>query len=159
MPSATLKFPASYSVGAERFLKGEKRTIGSDLANYLDGNPNFEVDWGGAARPAKSTFPAAPATAAVAPPAEEAGPEALTLVEAIDQVDAEADSNFEEDGKPTTAVLSELMGREVSAEERDAAMAQATRQPAPSDPGPGRTRIIRKKAAAPDPTTEGATEI
>ena len=197
MASATLLYPATYTImGRQKFVRDVPAPVAQDIAAYLDGDPRFLIDWQGAAPPARATQVVVlePVLVVAADP-ELLDPTALeaeaqqpgngtSLAEALDLVDGEVDANFDPDGKPGVGALSLLVGRPVSVEERDRALAAAARIEAPAllpagdptvDPADGlageapqvRSRIIRKaraettpaQLAKPDPTTEGASEI
>ncbi len=167
MPTATLLYPESYSVlGRDKFLKNVPRPVTPEMAAYLATDPRFIVD--GLHGDPVGTEPAAPPVVVVEAQqvviAETAEPgNGTTLEEALDLV-PEGDENYDEDGKPSLPALSLLMGRVVTEDERDRALAGAS-NPAASlqaadaaEAAPVRTRIVRKRKA-PDPTIEDAQEI
>jgi hypothetical protein len=164
MPIATLLFPRTFTLlGRQKFVQHEPTTVTDELASYLSTDPRFSLDWQGVkphTLPAV-VVPEAEAEVILADEAEvgDTG-NGTTVREALDLIDGALETDFEDDGRPSLEALSRIVGRPVSAEERDAALIAATRTTpaveADSGAGPARTRIIRKKA---DPTTEGAQEV
>lgn len=156
MPFATLTGPRSYSVSGLHFKRGEAREVTPGMADYLTSTGLFTVT-DTLLRPRPAARPSASNAKQVLPTKVDPA-----LVEAISQVPLDPDTNFDEDGKPSVSVLADMLGREVTVEERDAAMLQDARQAHPDVPAEaprGRTRIVRRPTGKADPTTEGAVGV
>ena len=154
MATVTLLYPRKFTVSGKTFVKGVKTEAPDNVASYLDGDPRFTVDWEGKTPPAKVTKLAPAKT--VTSTTSTAAP-AADLLAAVNQVDAEIEENFDDDGKPAVAALAKILGRDVTAAERDAAFAAAVK-PAKQTEQASRTRIIRKASGSTTGSTTTETQ-
>jgi len=143
-----------------KFMRGVEQAVTDDIAAYIENPDNgaadfFRVDY-------RRDHPAAAPNIMQSSDAEaygalagsnraSAAPQRMTVQEAVDLISPDDDDAYDEQGIPTLAALSKAAGYGVTEEERD----RVFRKKAPSSGA----RIIRKKATAPDPTTDGAKDI
>ena len=88
-------------------------------------------------RPAITTHTETPTPQSVKP-LDDPGGRRATIKAAIEQLDLSDQTHVTEDGKPDATVLSDLLGWQVSARERDAVWAEM-------EPSPGRSRTKNKE--------------
>jgi hypothetical protein len=160
MPEATLLKPKRLSVLGVVLERDKPRMVSPEVARILDRrwSANCRVDW-------RKTGPVEEPEVEQeeAPDGRPADKQQrlAAIRAAVDKLDPDDESHFTRTGKPDARALSEILGWQVTAEERDEAMAQAADAP-PEDSAedkPSRVRIVRKPKAEADPTTEGSVEV
>jgi hypothetical protein len=158
MPTVTLLRPRTYTVLGKTFQRGEPTLVAADLARQLQGNEHFSVDMtaGPAAESSAVNCTDETAAEAVADPAPEPLSAIETIQDAASSLNIDDEANFDPDGKPAVAALSQALGREVTVEERDRALTVSS---APAEQEGGRRRIVRRAGGKPDPSTEGAVDV
>lgn len=172
MPTATLKTAASFTIQGQRFENGIEQNCTRAIAEYLEENePNaFRI------RMNRSL------EEQVKPPAQDEDiradmpnfnkmPLGDALRAAADHLNADIESNFEVDGRPTVLALQTVLQRKVTEDERDAefhtktsrrASTERTREPEAerneqNNVVPKTVRIVSK--ARPTDDTEGAVAV
>jgi hypothetical protein len=157
MPYAMLIGPASYSFQGKTMKRGVCFEVDKELARQFRADDRFKVSdspivmakpgtrrrmRGGDREPIDTG-----STTVVDGPEDIGDDQPLTIREAADRLDIDDEDNFDADGKPAVAALSKLMGREVTADQRDKALgtpaavvADTTRK--------GSVKVIKKAPAA-----------
>ena len=164
--TAELQFPASYSTHGKQFFKGVPTEVSFDLAARLSQDQRFKIS-------GMTSQAAVDALALVIRPEGDALMAAIR--EANDGLDIDDEANFTASGKPSHLALGQALGFPVSGEERDRAMRlKSSPVEAVKEAFIGKLEIaegaaigvarkpsivVKPKAPAVDPTTEGALNV
>jgi hypothetical protein len=165
VPEITLLKPRRLFIHGVMFERGKPKMASAAIGRTLDGRPNVKVDW-------TKTGPVEPGPVEEARDADGRPKDKATRIEAIrdamTKLDPDNESHYTRSGKPDARALTEILGWQVSAADRDEALAI---EPGPDDPAEddhlgeedkpatSRVKIIRKPRAEVDPSAEGAVEV
>ena len=140
MPEVELITPNRMNIGGVLYLKGVKKPVTKEVALAMARRSNFRV-YGLTAEELKAHRE------------DEIRPRGVDLGDAIRdaiaQLEAPDDENFNRAGKPALHALSDFLGYQVTAEQRDAAMAhEDEKEPpaaAPTPPAPAAVEAPARK--------------
>jgi len=162
MPTVTLLKPMRLNTRGIIFERGVPTDVSASLARELLNDPRFKVE--GVIIPDDDDRPSTPPNAKVKP--TDTATLYAEIRAAADQLDIENEENFTASGKPQVTALEKILGYDITAAERDAAMAEVLRRGKVDAEEPakkGGVRIISKNQAADkeakDPTTSEAVQV